>query len=183
MDLKKVLSFILLSICISSNAQNTSSPATSTSNEDAYGIFDMFDGNPGKAALYSMILPGAGQFYNRRYWKVPLALAAEGAAIYFLNENIQEFNKWDGEWKFQLENKINNPDVTQVYDPDAIKNIRDNARQRKDLSWVTLIGVHIIVSAEAFVDRHLIEFDVSEDLSFHVLPLAPNPGFLLVVQF
>jgi hypothetical protein len=150
---------------------------------DAYGIFDAFKGNPGKAALYSLILPGAGQFYNRRYWKVPLALAAEAAAIYLLNQNIHAFRKWDEEWKFQLLNGTNNPDVTAVYDPAAIKRIRDNARQNKDYSWLGVIGIHILAAAEAFIDRHLIEFDVSDDLSLKLSPAGAYGGMALSLNF
>lgn len=163
--------------------QDTQDPNARRASSDEYGLFDTFSGNPGKAALYSLIFPGAGQFYNKRYWKVPIALAAEGAAIYLLADNIKTFRKWDDEWKFQLLNGTNNPDVTNVYDPDAIKRIRDDARQRKDYSWVGLVGVHLLITAEAFIDRHLIEFDVSEDLSMHVLPLPHIGGVQLVVNF
>jgi hypothetical protein len=156
---------------------------STTVNQDGYGIFKMFDGNPGKAALYSVILPGAGQLFNKRYWKVPFALAAEGATIYFLVQNISEFKKWDAEWKFQLLNKTNNPDVVSVYDPNAIKKIRDNARQQKDYTWLALIGVHILVSADAFIDRHLIEFDVSDDLSLKINPVSPYLGLNIAMQF
>lgn len=151
--------------------------------ENPYGILDMFAGNPGKAALFSLILPGAGQAYNKRYWKVPLAIAAEGTAIYILSQNIQTYRKWDDEWKFQLEFQTNNPEVTSIYDPDAIKRIRDNARQQKDYAWVALAGVHLIVTLEAFIDRHLIEFDVSEDLSLEVSPAPYGTGLTLAFHF
>lgn len=151
--------------------------------EEKYGLIDMFSGNPGKAALYSLIFPGAGQFYNKRYWKVPIALAAEGLAAYILIDNIKRYNKWNDEWEYQLVNMTNNPEVTSVYDPSAIKRVRDNARQQKDYSWVALIGIHIIITAEAFIDRHLIEFDVSDDLSLNIRPANYAPGAALVITF
>ncbi len=161
----------------------TSISSNNQTPESKYGLLDMFSGNPGKAALYSLIFPGAGQFYNKRYWKVPLALAAEGLTAYILIDNINNFKKWDTEWRFQLANGTNNPDVTSVYDPAAIKRIRDNARQRKDYSWVALIGVHLIITAEAFIDRHLIEFDVSDDLSLEIRPASYAPGAAFVFHF
>ncbi len=181
-----VLLFLAMMTGWSQSTPIVSTTTDSTSQgqqQDEYGIFDTFSGNPGKAALYSLIFPGAGQFYNKRYWKVPLALAAEGAAIYFLRENINEFKKWDGEWKFQLSEGTFNPAVTTVYNPNAIKKLRDNARQQKDYSWVTLIGVHLIITAEAFIDRHLIEFDVSEDLSMDVIPARNAIGAGVVFTF
>ena len=168
----------------SQEARDTSIQNTQLSNnDDEYGLFDMFSGNPGKAAMYSLIFPGAGQFYNKKYWKVPIALAAEGIAVYMLIDNIKDFRKWDDEWEFQLVNQTNNPDVTSVYDPDAIKRIRDNARQRKDYSWVALVGVHLIITAEAFINRHLIEFDVSDDLSLQIKPANYAPGASFVLNF
>lgn len=178
-----ILFGVLLKLGLHAQVQENTNQQASTQEPDAYGIFDAFQGNPGKAALYSLILPGAGQFYNRKYWKVPLALAAEGAAIYILSQNIKEYNKWDTEWKSQLETGENNPEVTSVYDPTAIKRIRDNARQRKDYSWLGLIGVHILVSAEAFINRHLIEFDVSDDLSMRLSPAVPLAGLTLTMNF
>ena len=151
--------------------------------EKSFGLFDMFAGNPGKAALYSLVLPGAGQAYNKQYWKVPLALAAEGVTIFILIDNIRTYQKWNNEWAFQLANGTNNPDVTTVYDPSAIKNIRDNARQQKDYAWVALIGVHLIVTAEAFISRHLIEFDVDDDLSFRIQPSRYSAGVAVVINF
>ena len=175
-----VLFFLSLQYGFSQENTGASNPAPQ---QDEYGIFDTFSGNPGKAALYSLIFPGAGQFYNKRYWKVPIALAAEGAAIYILAENIREFRKWDDEWKYQLQYGMNNEEVTLINDAATVKLIRDNARQRKDYSWVGLIGVHILITAEAFIDRHLIEFDVSEDLSMHVLPMPHIGGVQLVFNF
>ena len=161
---------------------NTSRDSTVVQNNDG-GFFKAFSGNPGKAALYSIILPGTGQFYNRRYWKVPIALAIEGTTIYLLNKNIQEFKKWDEEWKSQISTGTNNPAVTSVYDPEAIKRVRDNARQQKDYTWLALIGAHILISAEAFIDRHLIEFDVSDDLSMEFSPMTPYPGLGITFVF
>lgn len=182
-----ILRLLLIGLCLFTSTllvgQAADSLSQNQATEDAYGIFDAFKGNPGKAALYSLIVPGAGQFYNRRYWKVPLALAAEVAAIYLLNQNISEFKKWDEEWKFQLLNGTNNPDVTAVYDPSAIKRIRDNARQNKDYSWLGVIGIHILAAAEAFIDRHLIEFDVSDDLSLKVSPAGAYGGIAISLNF
>lgn len=180
-----VISLLLISTLAKAQLPGSSNGATQqgSSQEEPYGFFEIFSGNPGKAALYSLIFPGAGQFYNKRYWKVPLALAAEGTAIFILSNNISEFRKWDQEWKFQVENGFNNPNVTSINNADTVKRIRDNARQQKDYAWVALIGIHIIITAEAFIDRHLIEFDVSDDLSFKLGPFAPTPGLQVVMNF
>jgi len=131
--------------------------------EDPYGMFSMFKGNPGKAALYSLVLPSAGQIYNKRYWKVPVVIGAEAAAIYFLIQRTSTYNKWDTCWKSLADgNECDGFTVSQIQ---TVKGIRDDARSNKDNQWLIFLGVHLIVTADAFIDRHLIEFDVSDDLS------------------
>jgi len=186
----RLLCYSLLFLAFGPFAYGQSTPLNSAQSNtggqqtnDQFRLKDMFAGNPGKAALYSLVLPGAGQFYNKRYWKVPLALAAEGITVYILIDNINNYKKWNNEWEFQLANMTNNPEVTSIYDPAAIKRIRDNARQRKDYSWVALVGVHLIITAEAFIDRHLIEFDVSDDLSMSIRPASYAPGAAIVFNF
>jgi len=131
--------------------------------EDPYGMLSMFKGNPGRAALYSLVLPSAGQIYNKRYWKVPLVLGAEAASIYYLIKSINTYREWDDCWK-GLANDMVCPgfDASQIA---TVKDIRDRARTNKDNQWLIFLGVHLIVTADAFIDRHLIEFDVSDDLS------------------
>ncbi|MBT8234023.1 MAG: hypothetical protein HKO66_08220 [Saprospiraceae bacterium] len=171
-----VLFIVNCSICIgqaqSIQADSTTTKVDTSSTQDAYGIFSMFSGNPGKAALYSLIVPGAGQVYNKRYWKLPIVLAAEGAAIYFLVDNINIYKTWDKRWKSLA---IGEPcDGFEVEDLAQVKTIRDNARSQKDNQWLIFLGVHLIVTADAFIDRHLIEFDVSDDLSIRLNPTFPG---------
>ena len=155
--------------------------STQVTQDDPYGVFDMFKGNPGKAALYSLAIPGAGQVYNKQYWKVPIVWAAEGAAIYNLVDKWRVYNKWDEEWKRLVNNEA--PLCVQNSDVTAVKRIRDDEREARDQAWLIVIGVHIIATADAFVSRHLIEFDVDDDISFKIDPISPYPGFNLTMTF
>lgn len=150
--------------------------------DDPYGVFDMFKGNPGKAALYSLIIPGAGQVYNKQYWKVPIVWAAEGAAIYNLVSKWQEYNRWDTDWKLLATNQpaMYSTNMTSVT---AVKEIRDDEREARDQAWLIVIGVHLIATADAFVSRHLIEFDVDDDITIIIDPISPVPGFNLTMNF
>jgi len=166
---------------VSDTIRIDSTTVQNTPEDNGFGIFSMFDGNPGKAALFSLIIPGAGQAFNKRWWKVPLALAAEGTVIYILQNNISIYNELDADYKNVV---MGYPSIARPgYSKDEIKRIRDKARQNKDYTWVAVIGVHIIVAADAFVDRHLIEFDVEDDLKVSFSPISPLPGFNLVVNF
>jgi len=149
--------------------------------EDPYGVFDMFQGNPGKAALYSLIIPSSGQLYNKHYWKVPLVLGAEGLAIYNLVNEWREFNQWDEDWKALLNDEVPpNNEVASL--TDAFRE-RQNQKVDRNQAWLILIGVHIVSIADAFVSRHLIEFDVDDDISFEFKPLLPYPGLNLTMNF
>ena len=177
----KILTFVIAFLFIQHNivGQDTFPKDTTTFaqetnvKQDPYGMFSMFKGNPGRAALYSLILPGAGQYYNKRFWKVPVVVGAEAAAIYFLIRRTRTYREWDDCWKGLVnETGCNGFDVSQT---STVKGIRDQARSNRDNQWLILIGVHLIITADAFIDRHLIEFDVSDDLSICLLYTSPSP--------
>lgn len=158
-----------------------SSEVNDTISEDPYGIFDIFKGTSGKAGLYSLILPGSGQLYNKRYWKVPLFVGAEAGAIAILIYNIDVYNEWNDGYQAMANGTADN--VFGLTDISTVRTIRDSKRQNKDYAWIGLIAVHIITAADAFVDRHLIEFDVEDDIAVKFSPIAPYPGINFVVSF
>lgn len=126
----------------------------------------LFSGNPGKAALYSLVLPGAGQAYNKKYWKIPLiygALAGAGYYFYTVNKTYQEV-------KTDYENDvINFPNV-----PSNNFEYYISAKKTREQAIFIILGVHLFNSLEAYIDRHLIDFDTDENLSMH-LKVSPDP--------
>ena len=145
------------------------------------GPISMFAGNPGRAALYSLLVPGGGQFYNKKYWKIPLVLAAEGAAIFVLVDNIRTYNRWDQAFMDSIAN-IPNP-FSEGRTSSEILEVRNSARKNRDYAIVGVVIVHIIQVADAFVHRHLIEFDVSDDLSLEIGLPNQFPGVGLTMTF
>ena len=153
-------------------AQNTQIDTTATSSTSKKNSFtSIFYGQPGKAALYSLILPSAGQIYNKRYWKVPFILAIEGGAIWYLDNRISAFQNRDRCWQSFLVNSAE-PDAIcgtlGLSDINSAFNSRQSARSQKDLAWVFMGLAHLFNVIEAFVDRHLINFDTSEDLTIQI---------------
>jgi len=146
------------------------------------GPLSMFSGNPGRAALYSLVIPSAGQFYNKKYWKIPLVLAAEGTAIGFLVYNQRIYNEWN-DALLQISAV---PPLIPEYkgrNKAEVRARRDTARQFRDYTIVAVAVVHLIQVADAFVNRHLIEFDVSDDLSFDLKLQEVGPAFGLTLNF
>ncbi|MBK8699994.1 MAG: hypothetical protein IPN29_10880 [Saprospiraceae bacterium] len=131
----------------------------------------IFRGNPGKAALYSLLIPAGGQVYNRKWWKVPLALGVDGYFTWNLIQQNRNFNKYD-----QIVNNYNLP--TPIPDPEvpeaSARNFRSQARTNKEYALVYLIVGHLVTVFDAYVDRHLLDFDISDDLStFYYKPTQP----------
>jgi hypothetical protein len=151
-----------------------------TPEDNGYGVFSVFDGNPGRAALYSFVVPGLGQAYNKKWWKVPIAIGAEVVTVSILVNNINQWRASDNLLRRVLRGEQPLPPNTNLT---TLENIRANARQNRDITWVALFGIHIIIAADAFVDRHLIEFDVSDDLSIKASPFTPYPGMNIVMTF
>jgi hypothetical protein len=162
-------------------AQSTDSLAVQSElKQKPYGVFSMFKGKPGKAALYSLILPGSGQLYNKKYWKVPIFVGAEVGTIALLINNISVYNAWDAGYKSMANGANEFQGITNIA---SVKTIRDNKRQSKDYAWIAVIAVHIISAADAFVDRHLIEFNIEDDIELGINPTAPTPGLSVVLSF
>lgn len=129
-------------------------------------FFKIFRGTPGKAALLSLVIPGGGQVYNRSWWKVPIAIGIDGGAIGWLVYNQQRYSKFDQIYLDLLNGKI--LDYNGITNPLVIKNVRDNANQLRQYAYIWLILGHLVTVFDAFVDNHLQDFDVSDDLSFEM---------------
>jgi len=129
------------------------------------GFFSLFKGKPGKAALYSMILPGGGQLYNKKWLKVPVAWAIDGFTIYNIIESTRQYNIAQNEYVRILKEGGNTP---------RAKAVRDIYRTRREYSWVYFGIGKLITIIDAYVDRHFMGFDVSDDLS--MLPFTELNG-------
>ena len=122
------------------------------------GFFSIFKGKPGKAALFSLLIPAGGQIYNKKWWKVPIALGIDGGLAYVLITNRSNYNRSQTAY----ENALANPGSENV---SSLKQQRDFYRKWSEYSWIWLLGGHVLTVADAFVDRHLMDFDVSDDLT------------------
>ena len=157
---------------------SSSDIASDTTNQK---FFTIFKGNPGRATLYSLVLPGAGQLYNKRWWKVPLVYALEGTAIYFYIQNRNLFNKLDDCYFGLIEDSLNPSAQCElssgriITDQSTAFQFRNQARNRKETAFLVSIGAHLFQALEAFIDRHLIDFDVDEDLTFKFGPTEISP--------
>jgi TM2 domain-containing membrane protein YozV len=125
--------------------------------------------NPKRAALFSAIIPGAGQVYNGKYWKVPIVYSAIGAAAFFFDYNNKQYHTYLTGYQQRLDSVEN-----QIFDSniatDVILEYKNKTRRNRDLSVVILLAVYGLNIIDATVDAELSDFDVSDDLSRKISP-------------
>jgi len=126
---------------------------------------------PRQAAIRSAVLPGLGQVYNKRWWKVPFiygGFVAIGLAYEFNQRYYKEFL---GEVQYRSENN-NQPKNPKYagYSFDGMVRVKDNFRRNRDLSILGLIGMHALNIIDAYIDAKFFRFDVSDDLTFRIEP-------------
>ncbi len=133
--------------------------------------------SPKTATLWSLI-PGAGQIYNRKYWKLPIVYAGFGATTYFAITNGQEYTKYSDAYICSVnaeEPDVCDNELAQKYTSDELKNIRDYYRRNMELSYI-LMGVwYIIQILDAAVDAHLYYWEVDEDITVKWEPVIQLP--------
>lgn len=141
---------------------------------------------PAKAAFYSAILPGLGQAYNKRYWKIPLVYAAIGSTAYAFINNNNVYHKFRDAFKsrrigfatdpyYDLNDSgiiIGQPDVSDS----SLQKAQERAQEARDFSLVLTIGMYALNIIDANVDAHLKQFNVNADLSVDYRPdVLVNP--------
>lgn len=130
--------------------------------------------SPRKAAIRSAILPGAGQAYNRRYWKIPIVYAALGTSAGFFYYNLKEYQDARNAYKYKVDADPSNDflikEKFRPVDPESIRRYRNDVRLNVDYSVLAFLicwGLNVV---DATVDAHLKSFDLSENLSMHIKP-------------
>lgn len=118
--------------------------------------------SPKKASIYSLVLPGAGQVYNRKYWKVPVVYGLLGGAGY-------------GFYTFNKELKVTNDEFRSLYSqgkaPTPLQiDDRNTLRNRRDLAGISFVLVYVLQVVDATVDAHFYKFDINQKLSVGMSP-------------
>ncbi len=152
-----------------------------------------------KKATYWALIPGAGQVYNKKYWKLPIVYAGFGVIGYFAFTNRGEYLKYHDAYicSATLGNDCENP-LAQKYSTKDLKTIRDYYRRNMELSFIVGGAWYVLQILDAVVDAHLYYWNVSENLSLRVEPVltpvypssnrlpvnqAPVNGLKITVKF
>ncbi len=151
--------------------------------------------SPHKATFYSAILPGLGQVYNKKYWKVPLLYAGIGAVGYAIHFNSTNYNLYKSAYRDFLIRDPGNKSYIEVipvtltvedvegqyrqWFQDALNNKKKYYKRYRDLSYIGMVAIYLLNLVDATVDAHFYDFDVSDDLSLHIRPVMMEPDPVL----
>jgi hypothetical protein len=144
-----------------------------------------FKPNPKRAGLFSALLPGLGQVYNRQYWKVPIVAAGVGVAGYFYLDNLKQYQTF----RKAYIGRINNPNPTDKWvgllNEDQLKQYQDDYKKYLDMTVLFSTIGYALQVMDAITSAHLKNFDISRDISMRVMPVvAPRAvGLGLAVSF
>ena len=133
--------------------------------------------SPRRAALYSAALPGLGQIYNKKYWKVPIIYGGFGIMGYLIvrnNDLYQVFKRASNaeENNQRDQNPLAGLQIQQYEQRNWLERQVDNSRRDRDYTIILTAALYGLNIMDAIVDAHLIEFDVNPDLSFNLEPTA-----------
>lgn len=158
-----------------------------TTNKDSLKIQQPNFLAPSRAAFYSAILPGLGQAYNKKYWKIPLVYAALGTTVYAYVFNNNKYHDYRDAYKSRLLGQTG--DQFAYLDTPRLIKAQQFYQRNRDLSAL-LIGVFYVLNiVEANVDAHLMQFNVSDKLTVqpnliqNEITQRQNLGFGVSFQF
>lgn len=143
--------------------------------------------NPKRAMWLAIVLPGAGQIYNRKYWKLPIFYGGFVGCLYALSWNGQMYHDYSQAYVDLMDNDPNTQsyndflhlgttidESNKAHYQEIFRKRKDRYRKWRDLSVFALIGVYALSVIDAYVDASLSEFDISDDLSLRVAPTIIN---------
>ena len=133
-----------------------------------------------KATTLAMICPGAGQVFNRSYWRVPIVVGGFATTIYCIDWNNRGYQRFKKAYRLKADYDAN-PDLFPNGSPDEfggryntsfLKNLRNSYRRNRDLCIILTAGLYILQIVDAHVDAHLRDYDISKDLSVSLSPVV-----------
>ena len=128
-----------------------------------------------KAALLSIAFPGAGQIYNKKYWKLPIIYAGAAGLIYSLQFNQSRYVKYRNAYKYRIDNDATTVDgYVGIYSDDNLNTLQKYYHRYRDLTIIGFAALYALNIIDASVDAHLFTFNVSDDLSLNIQPTLIN---------
>lgn len=151
--------------------------------------------SPRKAILYAAVLPGLGQIYNKKYWKVPLVYGGFYIIGHYINVYNDLYTEYKGYLFYNLENGLGgenqeHPDPEVGLTTGQLRTIVDKSRRERDFMIILMGGMYLLQMVDAHVDSHLKEFDLNPNLQVSIEPTmeqnaltGTTTGLALIFKF
>ena len=170
---------------------STTPPVSPTPTDSINGALNkkVFIPNPTKATWLALVIPGGGQIYNRKYWKLPIIYGGFAGCAYALTWNNKMYKDYMQAYK---DAALGNWEANSIHDllppgyldrtpktqiTETLRKRKDTYRRYRDLSIFAFIGVYLISVIDAYVDAELSNFDITPDLSMRVEPAVINSQY------
>jgi hypothetical protein len=171
-----------LFICLATQAQSNKDELDETARQNKKNISKALDPlRPAKAAFYSAVLPGLGQAYNKKYWKIPIVYAAIGTGFYFYLDNNKLYKQYRNAYKRRLagftDDEFYGPGDTPFLSDEALIRAQRTLKRNKELSMLVTVGLYVLNIIEANVDAHLLQYNLDENLALKPFIDFNNPNY------
>lgn len=145
--------------------------------------------SPKLASIYSAVLPGLGQAYNKKYWKIPIVYTGIAAVSYFAITNNKYYSKYKTAYKYRMDGDSTTVDnYVGLYNSQNLLDLRNYYRRNLELTVIAGVVVYALNIIDASVDAHLFDFDIDDNLSLKYSPLLLvhnnkiTPGINLIIS-
>jgi Family of unknown function (DUF5683) len=158
---------IIIILVFSFNIMNGQNPTTVN---DTSAVSDSYVKihSPHKATIYSALIPGLGQVYNKKYWKLPVIYGLTGTFIYAFDFNNDRYNKYKNAYAEMDAGNIS--DFEGYTDKEILLRLKDGYQRNRDLNVIVLAAVYLLNVVDATVDAHLYDYKITKDVSMNVQP-------------
>ncbi len=139
---------------------------------DALLVYNKNNHSPATATILSTILPGSGQVYNKKYWKIPIVYGGLSTFFFMVDWNNRGYVRFK-----RAIRQYPNDEYKGARTVAELQLIRDNYHKNRDLSFIGLAGIYVLNIIDANVDANLFDWNVDDDLTLHVEPTIINDKF------
>ncbi len=138
--------------------------------------------SPTKATVMSALLPGLGQVYNKKYWKLPIIYGGLGILTYFIVTNAHDYKMYKDAYVEKADSVYNGkyPDLVSKYSTTDLQSAREYYRRNLEISCLLTALLYILNIVDASVDAHLYTYNINSDLTMKVQPVMMKMGTMPV---
>jgi len=129
---------------------------------------------PKKSLIYSALIPGAGQFYNKKYWKIPIIYATMGSCVYLYSRQNLKYREYKDAYTARNDGNANTVDYFPQYSNANLITLQDYYQNNRDLFGLLCILSYILNVIDANIDAHLLNYNINDNLSMHINPQINN---------